>query len=66
MSCPSSTTVESTPTTPSAGWPFWGQGRFWEIRDTKFTVRQTSAEAATPRDETSTEIVNVRQAIFGV
>lgn len=45
----------------------WGQGRFWEIRDTPFTVRMTSAdqpgEAVTATDG---EIVNVRGAIFGV
>jgi hypothetical protein len=50
----------------AGGVAIWGQGRFWEIRDTKFTVRQTSAEAAIPQDEAGTEIVNVRQAIFGV
>ena len=45
----------------------WGQGRFWEIRDTPFTVRETSAEAAMPADATAEgEIVNVRKAIFGV
>jgi hypothetical protein len=46
----------------------WGQGRFWEIRDTPFTVRETSAEAAArPTDSAADgEIVNVRQAIFGV
>ena len=46
----------------------WGQGRFWEIRDTPFTVRETSAEVAeSPESKTSDgEAVNVRQAIFGV
>jgi hypothetical protein len=46
----------------------WGQGRFWEIRDTPFTVRETSVDATTrPADEaTDREIINVRQAIFGV
>jgi hypothetical protein len=28
------------------GVAIWGQGRFWEIRDTPFTVRETSAEVA--------------------
>jgi hypothetical protein len=50
------------------GVAIWGQGRFWEIRDTPFTVRESSAEAALPAAETSAdgEIVNVRKAIFGV
>lgn len=45
----------------------WGQGRFWEIRDTPFTVRETSADAAMPAGAAPDgEIVNVRNAIFGV
>ena len=45
----------------------WGQGRYWEIRDTPFTVR----EAVGPADEAPAatsegEHVNVRGAIFGV
>lgn len=46
----------------------WGQGRFWEIRDTPFTVRETSAEVAMPATDAAAdgEVVNVRQAIFGV
>jgi len=50
------------------GVAIWGQGQFWEIRDTPFTVRESSAEAAIPRAGTATDgaIVNVRQAIFGV
>jgi len=49
------------------GVAIWGQGRFWEIRDTPFTVRETSAEAAVRTDGAVAdgEIVNVRQAIFG-
>jgi hypothetical protein len=43
----------------------WGQGRYWEIRDTPFTVRETSAETAMPSNAADTEIVNVRKAIFG-
>ena len=45
----------------------WGQGRFWEIRDTPFTVRETSADGPIePEAATENEIVNVRGAIFGV
>ena len=45
----------------------WGQGRYWEIRDTPFTVKEavgptTPAEAGTEEGEQ----VNVRGAIFGV
>lgn len=46
----------------------WGQGKFWEIRDTPFTIRESSAGApplvsgAAGEDEP----VNVRKAIFGV
>jgi hypothetical protein len=48
------------------GVAIWGQGRFWEIRDTPFTVRETSAETAVPAKAADGEIVNVRNAIFGV
>ena len=49
------------------GVAIWGQGRFWEIRDTPFTVRETSAELATPEANSTAddEVVNVRKAIFG-
>jgi len=45
----------------------WGQGRYWEIRDTPFTVREAvgparGAESTLPEGEH----VNVRGAIFGV
>jgi hypothetical protein len=50
------------------GVAIWGQGRFWEIRDTPFTVRETCADVAPPAADPgkSDEIVNVRNAIFGV
>lgn len=47
------------------GVAIWGQGLYWEIRDTPFTVRETDTgrpDAAGPVD---TEVVNVRGAIFG-
>jgi hypothetical protein len=47
------------------GVAIWGQGRFWEIRDTPFTVRESSAGPAM-RAAGDAEIVNVRNAIFGV
>ncbi len=45
----------------------WGQGKYWEIRDTPFSVRE--AVGPTGEAETGTtegEQVNVRGAIFGV
>ena len=48
------------------GVTIWGQGRFWEIRDTPFTVRETSADAAPAPTNAGGEMINVRNAIFGV
>lgn len=64
------------------GVAIWGQGRFWEIRDTPFTVREncvgtsaarTNVDAAPVHADgeivpghADVEIVNVRNAIFGV
>jgi hypothetical protein len=47
------------------GVAIWGQGRFWEIRDTPFTVRESSAETAMPAAADG-EMADVRKAIFGV
>jgi len=44
----------------------WAQGRFWEIRETPFIVKETSAGAALPSADPAGEQVNVRGAIFGV
>jgi hypothetical protein len=44
-----------------------GHGRYWEVRDTPFTVKEavgTEAETAGPHGEA--DLVNVRGAIFGV
>jgi len=45
----------------------WGQGRYWEIRDTPFTVKESvgpsGGSEASPAEG---EQVNVRGAIFGV
>jgi hypothetical protein len=49
------------------GVAIWGQGRFWELRDTPFTVRETSAEAPLQSSTAADpDVVNVRGAIFGV
>jgi len=44
-----------------------GHGRYWEIRDTLFTVKETAGPTETTAAElTDAEPVNVRGAIFGV
>jgi hypothetical protein len=48
------------------GVAIWGQGRFWETRDTPFTVRENSADAAPMPGQVDGEMVNIRNAIFGV
>jgi len=53
------------------GVAIWGQGMFWEVRDTPFSVRQACgpedvalAEAAAHEAVDDAATVNVRQAIF--
>lgn len=50
------------------GVAIWAQGRFWEIRDTPFTVRETCADVPPPKADPAAdgEMVNVRNTIFGV
>ena len=50
------------------GVAIWGQGRFWEIRDTPFRVREFSADPVSPSVDAAADgdVVNVRKAIFGV
>jgi len=44
-----------------------GQGRYWEIRDTLFTVKDAAGPAETAASsKAEAEHVNVRGAIFGV
>jgi hypothetical protein len=44
-----------------------GHGRYWEIRDTLFTVKEAVGPAgATAPADADVELVNVRCAIFGV
>jgi hypothetical protein len=48
------------------GMAIWGQGMFWEVRDTPFTVQQASGPddwPSTVRQPDDTDL-NVRQAIF--
>jgi hypothetical protein len=45
----------------------WGQGKYWEIRDTPFTIKGAVGPTAAAEPATAeTEEVNVRGAIFGV
>jgi hypothetical protein len=48
------------------GMAIWGQGMFWEVRDTPFTVKQACGpEAWPPGPKPDQDVeVNVRQAIF--
>jgi len=49
------------------GVAIWGQGRYWEIRDTPFTVKEAvGPTAAAEAGAEEGEQVNVRGAIFGV
>jgi hypothetical protein len=48
------------------GMAIWGQGLFWEVRETPFVVRQSCGPEAWPdnrTDDKDTDL-NVRQAIF--
>jgi hypothetical protein len=45
----------------------WGQGKYWEIRDTPFTIKEAVGPAAAAETGTEEgEQINVRGAIFGV
>jgi hypothetical protein len=55
------------------GVAIWGQGAFWEVRDTPFTVREAAGPAAETADAADTaaggedgERLDVRRGIFGV
>jgi hypothetical protein len=48
------------------GVAIWGQGRYWEIRDTPFTVKERAGPSgAQDRVAGESELVEVRRAIFG-
>jgi hypothetical protein len=45
----------------------WGQGKYWEIRNTPFTVQEAVGPTGAPESAaTDGDVVNVRGAIFGV
>ncbi|MFN8524540.1 MAG: hypothetical protein U0821_15695 [Chloroflexota bacterium] len=49
------------------GMAVWGQGEFWEVRDTPFTVRESCQGVGSPGDGRGTgAVVDVRRGIFGV
>jgi hypothetical protein len=50
----------------TGGMAIWGQGMFWEVRGTPFTVQQACGPEAWPADvkHDGEGVVNVRQAIF--
>ncbi len=50
----------------SGGMAIWGQGMFWDVRDTPFSVRQACGPEAWPpeRGYDSGVDLNIRQAIF--
>jgi hypothetical protein len=48
------------------GIAIFGHGRFWEVRDTPFTVKEAAGPSDTPSSPADPEQVNVRGAIFGV
>ena len=44
----------------------WGHGKYWEIRDTHFTVKEAVGPADQPQAQPAdSEHVEVRRAIFG-
>jgi len=44
-----------------------GHGKYWEIRDTPFTVKEAAGPAgAAASGDAGADLVNVRRAIFGV
>jgi hypothetical protein len=50
----------------TGGMAIWGQGQFWEVRDTPFSVKQACGPEAWPSEPTQAPDadLNVRQAIF--
>jgi hypothetical protein len=48
------------------GIAIFGQGKFWEVRDTPFSVVESDDGVAEKAAQPAAEIVNVRGAIFGV
>jgi hypothetical protein len=47
------------------GVAIWGQGKYWEVRDTHFTIKEAVGPAEQAATAADGEHVNVRSAIFG-
>jgi hypothetical protein len=47
------------------GVTIWGQGKYWEIRDTHFTVTEACGPASSADSASQGEQVDVRRAVFG-
>ena len=43
----------------------WGQGRYWEIRDTPFSVVEAAGPASDDSTDAGGEALDVRRGIFG-
>jgi hypothetical protein len=50
------------------GIAIWGHGKYWEVRDTPFTIKDSggAATVASAAETTAGDQVNVRRAVFGV
>ena len=44
----------------------WGQGAYWEIRDTPFTIKEASGPTLASDSASGGETLDVRRGIFGV
>jgi hypothetical protein len=47
------------------GVAIWGQGRYWEIRDTPFSVVEAAGPVTGASTDTGGETLDVRKGIFG-
>jgi hypothetical protein len=47
------------------GVAIWGQGRYWEIRDTPFSVVEAAGPSSDASAEVGGEALDVRKGIFG-
>jgi hypothetical protein len=47
------------------GVAIWGQGRYWEIRDTPFSVVEAAGPAGAASERETGETLDVRRGIFG-
>lgn len=48
------------------GVAIWGQGAYWEVRDTPFSVKEAVGPAEVSAEADGGSVVDVRQSIFGV